>query len=113
MYYKHSLHWWYYIYLSKGILRGKLLKMNTQELSSRYTDGVYEGGNQLTKFYSKKEIQKMFGKFSKINIRIEDDFTCINHFPHRYLPLGTFLPERLKAWLVKRVGQTLWIDVVK
>jgi len=113
MYYKNSLHWWYYIYFSKGILQGKLLKMTTQELSNRYTDGVYEGGNELTKFYNKKEIKKMFGKFSSVRIKIEDDFTCIDHFPHRYLPLGKLLPARVKKALVKLVGQTLWIDVVK
>ena len=113
MYHKHSLHWWYYIYLSKGILRGKLLKMSRQELSNRYTDGVYEGGNQLTKFYSKKEIRKMFGKFSKVKIEVEDGLTCIDHFPHRFLPLGSLLPNRVKKYLVKKVGQTLWIDVIK
>ncbi len=113
MYYKHSLHFWYYIFFGKGILKGKLFKYSPQELSNRYTDGAYEEGNQLTKFYSKKEIKKMFGKFSKINVRIFDDTTCIDHFPHRYLPLGSFLPTRLKKWLTTKVGQTLWIDVQK
>jgi ubiquinone/menaquinone biosynthesis C-methylase UbiE len=114
MYYKHSLHWWYFIYLSKGILRGKLLKMTAQELSNRYTDGVYNaGGNQLTKFYSKKEIRKLFGKFSSVKIRIEDGNTTIDHFPHRYLPIGRLFPGFVKKWLISLVGKTLWIDVQK
>lgn len=114
MYYKHSLHWWYFIYLSKGILRGKLLKMNAQELSNRYTDGVYNaGGNQLTKFYSKKEIRKIFKDFSDVKIRIEDGDTTIDHFPHRYFQLGRLLPKCIKKKLINTFGKTLWIEVQK
>lgn len=113
MYHKHSLHWWYYIFFSKGILRGKLLRMNRQELSNRYTDGVYEGGNELTKFYSKKEVRKLFASFKNVRVRIFDVTTPIDHFPHRFLPLGTFIPPPIKQWLTHLVGQTIWIDVIK
>jgi len=113
MYYKHSLHWWYYIFFGKGVIRGKLLSMNVQELSNRYTDGAYEEGNQLTKFYSKKEIRELFAPFSEISIRVFDVATPINHLPHRFLPLGTLIPPPIKSWLTRKVGQTLWIDVVK
>ena len=113
MYYKHSLHWWYYIFFGKGIVGGKLLFMTSQELSNRYTDGAYEEGNQLTKFYSKKELGKMFGKFSKVSIRIFDTTTPIDHLPHRYLPLGTIIPRPIKQWLTTKVGQTVWVDVEK
>ena len=113
MYYKHSLHWWYYIYLGKGILRGKLLSMTPQELSNRYTDGAYEKGNQLTKFYSKKEIHELFKKFSDCHIEIYDTTTPVDTFPHRYLPLGSFLPKQIKQWIVCYLGQTIWVDVRK
>ena len=113
MYYKHSLHWWYYIYLGKGIVRGKLLKMSRQELSNRYTDGAYEEGNQLTKFYSKKEIREMFKKFSSVGIAIEDTTTPVDTFPHRLFPLGRLLPRTWREKIVQKVGQTLWIDVQK
>ncbi len=113
MYYKHSLHWWYYIFLGKGVMRGKLFTMTPQELSNRYTDGAYEEGNQLTKFYSKGEIRRLFSKFRSCQIHIYDATTPIDHFPHRWLPLGKLLPERLKYWLTTQIGQTLWIDVEK
>jgi len=113
MYYKHSLHWWYYIFLGKGIFRAKLFSLSLQELSNRYTDGAYEEGNQLTKFYSKKELSDMFGKFSKISIRIFDATTPIDHLPHRFLPIGTLIPRPIKQWLTTKVGQTIWIDVEK
>lgn len=113
MYYKHSLHWWYYILLGKGILRGKLLSMTPQELSNRYTDGAYEEGNQLTKFYSKKEIHDLFKNFSDCRIEIYDTTTPVDTFPHRRIPLGSFLPKRLKEWIVRYLGQTIWIDITK
>lgn len=113
MYNKNSLHWWYYIYLSKGIFRGKLLKMSIQELSNRYTDGVDCGGNQLTKFFTTNEIRKMFKKFKDVSIIIVDNFTFIDTFPHRFLPLGFFLPIKVKKWLSSKFGQTLWIEAIK
>lgn len=113
MYYKHSLHFWYYIFFGKGIVRGKLLHMSVQELTNRYTDGAYEEGNQLTKFYSKKEIRELFTSFSAVRVRVFDVATAINHLPHRFLPLGTLIPPPIKRWLTTLVGQSLWIDVVK
>jgi len=113
MYNKNSLHWWYYIYLSKGILQGKLWKLGKQGLANRYTDGVYEGGNELTKFYTTREVKEMFKDFSSVSVEVVDDFTCLNHFPHRHLPLGSLLPRKWKQWLVGKVGQTLWIEAVK
>lgn len=113
MYNKHSLHWWYFIFLSKGMLRAKLLKMTVQELANRFTDGAYEKGNQLTKFYGKNEIRRMFGKFAKCKIRIHDTTTPVDTFPHRRLPLGALLPKQLKEKLMSKLGQTFWIEVEK
>lgn len=113
MYNKHSLHWWYYIFLSKGVLRGKLLKMSVQELANRYTDGVYQGGNMLTKFYSRSEVEKIFRKFSSFKISIHDTTTPIDHLPHRCLPAGSLLPKKVKDYLTTIVGQSLWIEAQK
>lgn len=113
MYNKNSLHYWYYIVLGKGVLRGKLFTMSLQELSNRYTDGAYEEGNQLTKFYTPSEIRNMFGAFSKVHVRVFDTTTPIDHLPHRFLPLGTLIPRPIKNWLTTLVGQTLWIDAEK
>lgn len=113
MYNKHSLHWWWYIWLSKGILRGKLLKMTKQQLANRYTDGVYQGGNQLTKFYSSSQIQKMFRQFKDCRISIHDTTTAVDHWPHRFLSLGNLLPKKFKKYLATKVGQSLWIEAIK
>lgn len=113
MYNKHSLHWWWFIWLSKGILRGKLLKLSAQQLANRYTDGVYQGGNELTKFYSKKQIKTMFSQFSSCSVVIRDVTTPIDHWPHRYLPLGRLLPKKIRNYLTTIVGQSLWIEASK
>lgn len=113
MYYRHSLHWWYYIFFGKGIMRGKFFSMTMQELANRYTDGAYEKGNELTKFYSKREIHELFAPFKEVRIRVFDVTTPIDCLPHRFLPLGALLPLPLKRWLTTKVGQTLWIDAVK
>jgi ubiquinone/menaquinone biosynthesis C-methylase UbiE len=113
MYNKHSLHWWYYIYFGKGIMRLKLLSMTKQQLSNRYTDGAYEDGNQLTKFFSASELRGMFSRFSEVKIRIEDTTTPIDTFPHRFFPLGYYLPRIIKQKLSNLVGQTFWIDLKK
>jgi len=113
MYNKHSLHWWYYIYLSKGILRGKLLKMTKQDLANRYTDGVYQSGNQLTKFFSKKQIKHMFSNFDSCHISIHDTTTAIDHLPHKKLSWGKFLPKMWREKLSEKVGQSLWIECQK
>lgn len=113
MYNKHSLHWWYFIFLSKGILRGKLLSMSKQELANRYTDGVYQGGNQLTKFYSSNGVKKLFGAFKTCAVRIHDVTTPIDHFPHRWLPIGSWLPRKWREYLATKVGQSLWIEAQK
>jgi ubiquinone/menaquinone biosynthesis C-methylase UbiE len=113
MYYRHSLHFWYYILFGKGIVRGKLLRMSIQELVNRYTDGAYEEGNQLTKFYGKREVRELFAPFKEVRIRVFDVTTPIDHFPHRLLPLGALIPPPIKRLLTRLIGQTLWIDVIK
>lgn len=109
MYNKHSLHWWYYIVLSKGIMRGKLFTMSLQQLANRYTDGVYQGGNQLTKFFSRHAVRSLFKDFHDVRIQIHDTTTPIDHFPHRRLAVGRFLPLRIRRACMKLIGQSLWI----
>jgi len=113
MYNKNSLHWKYFIWFGKGILKLKLLKYSEQELSNRYTDGYIVGGNMLTKFYTSDEIREMYKKFPNIKIDIYDGDKMMDFFPHRLLPLGKLLPLSAKKWFSKKFGQTLWIEAVK
>ncbi|MFC1612616.1 class I SAM-dependent methyltransferase [Patescibacteria group bacterium] len=113
MYNKNSLHWKYFIWFGKGILRLKLLKYNEQELSNRYTDGYKVGGNMLTKFYTPDEVAKMYEKFSHKKVNVCDGDGMMDFFPHRKLPLGKLLPLQTKRNCCKKWGQTLWIEAIK
>lgn len=109
MYNKNSLHWKYFLWFGKGILKLKLLKYSPQELANRYTDGAEIGGNFLTKFYSAREIKKIFGKFSELKTDVYDNYDILDHFPHRFLPLGKCLPLFVKKWASRKWGLSLWI----
>ncbi len=109
MYNKNSFHWRYFIFFGKGILKLKFLKYSKQELANRYTDGAEIGGNFLTKFFSLREIKKLFAKFPKAKIEIYDNYDILDHFPHRFFPLGKFLPLFVKKWVSRKWGLSLWI----
>lgn len=113
MYNKNSLHWKYFIWFGKGILKLKLLKYSEQELSNRYTDGYKVGGNMLTKFYTPEETGKMYEKFSRKKVEVFDGDGMMDFFPHRKFPLGKLLPLSVKRECSKKWGQTLWVEAVK
>lgn len=113
MYNKDSLHWKYFIWFGKGIMKLKLLKYTEQELSNRYTDGFADGGNMLTKFYTPAEAKDLYGKFEKKEVSVFDSDRLMNYMPHRKVPLGKLLPLSTKRKCARKWGQTLWIDVQK
>jgi len=113
MYNRNSLFWWYYIFFSQGILRGKLLKMNLQALTNRYTDGEKVGGNPLARVYSTREIRHLFHRFKSCHIETHDTYTPIDLFPHRLLPLGKHLPKPVKSYLLNKMGWLFWITLTK
>lgn len=113
IYNKNSLHWKYFIWFGKGILKLKLLKYSKQELSNRYTDGYAVGGNMLTKFYTPKEAMEMYQQFSRKKVEVYDGDKMMDFFPHRLFPLGKFLPLGVKRWCSKKWGQTLWVEAIK
>lgn len=113
MYNKNSLHWRWFIWFGKGILRGKLLKYSAQELTNRYTDGAEIGGNMLTKFYTPFELNRLWSVFLKVKITTYDNPDILDVFPHRWLPLGRLLPKCLKQKIANRFGLSAWIEAQK
>jgi len=113
MYNKNSLHWRYFLYFGKGILKLKLFKYSAQKLANRYTDGAEIGGNILTKFYTSKQIKGLFKRFVNLAVNIYDNNDFADCFPHRFLPLGKFLPLFFKKWATRKFGLDFWITGVK
>lgn len=113
MYNRNSLHWRWFIVFGKGILRAQLLRYSLQELTNRYTDGADVGGNMLTKFYTPKQLLRIWSVFPNVTVKTYDNPDVIDVFPHRYLPLCRVLPRALKQWLANRVGLLAWIEGTK
>lgn len=113
MYNKNSLHWRWFLWFGKGILKLKLLTMSSQKLANRYTDGAERGGNALTKFYTPRELRKMWSRFSDVEIKTFDHPDVLKVFPHRFLPVGALLPLKIRQKLASRFGLSAWIEAVK
>jgi ubiquinone/menaquinone biosynthesis C-methylase UbiE len=71
LYNKNSVYYWTSIFL-KGILNGDIFKYPNAEWIGRITEGKPKYGvtkNPITRFYSKKEINRLFSKFNIISLR--------------------------------------------
>ena len=100
MYNKSSWPFWFNIIFMRGILMGKLViyRFNIDKLTSRYSDGFSVGGNMLAKFYTPREVEKMFKKagFSKINIFPFELPKEPDQWPAAKMPLFKYLPGKIK-----------------
>lgn len=106
MYHADSVHLRYCIQLGRGILRLKYLTYDNQSLINRYTDGAKVGGNQLAKFYTRKEFRNLFSAFRSVHLAIHDNHGMVDQLPHPLLPLGKLLPKSAKEALCRVVGMT-------
>lgn len=117
MYNKSSWPYWFNIVFLRGVLLLGLFRFsfNTIRLTSRYSDGVYVGGNMLTKFYTPSEVKTMFENAGFTHVRVfpwdlpeEPD-----NWPMRSLPLFKYLPRRVRAFMSKRWGYGLIVQAEK
>jgi len=113
MYHKNSVHLRLAIQLYKGILQLQYLRYDNQSLINRHTDGFLSGGNELAKFYSRREFRHLFSAFSDVTLTIHDNPGMPTKLPHPRLPLGALLPPVLKDWLCRHVGMTAIIVAKK
>ena len=106
MYHKNSVHLRLAIQLFKGILRLGYLRHDNQSLINRHTDGFLTGGNELAKFYSRKEFRELFSRFQNVQLGIYDNPGMPGKLPHPWLPLGKLLPRSLKEKICRTWGMT-------
>ena len=106
MYHRNSVHCRYAIQLHKGILKLQYLKYDDQSLINRHTDGFLVGGNELAKFYTRKQFKNLFEAFSDVKIEIHDNPGVPDQLPHPWLPLGKLLPKKIKNWICRHWGMT-------
>lgn len=113
MYHRNSVHCRYCIQLGRGILRGKYLQYDDQSLINRYTDGAKVGGNQLARFYTRKQFHELFRAYRDVVVAIHDNHGMPAQLPHPWLPLGKLLPASLKEAICRWVGMTAIITGIK
>jgi len=117
MYNKSSWPFWFNIFFLRGVLLLGLIRYrgNIDKLTSRYSDGSSIGGNMLTKFYSPRQVEKMFKNagFNKVEVAPWDIGYEPNHWPMRSFPIFKFLPKFIKKYMSKNWGYGLIIHAEK
>ena len=85
---------------------------NSTRLVSRFTDGQSQGGNILTKVYTKKQLKKMYNKAGFDNVDVSNLFIegYADRLPAIKFPIFKFLPKKIKDYLSKRLS---WGLIVK
>ena len=110
VYNKDSINYWWHIIFGWGILKGKLLEMTPRQLTAFRSDRNYQGGNPKADFLSKKELRRMFNKFSKLALYPIGSLDQIKLLPWSKLPLAKFIiPDFIAQKLVDKYGKLIYI----
>lgn len=107
-YYKHSVSFWFNIFLLRGVFLGQLFRYRGSflKLVSRNTDGDSFGGNMRTEVLSRSWFNRNLTKPEAVNLEFRGwgPPSLLNNFPSRKLPLGKLLPLSLKVAVSNRFG---------
>jgi hypothetical protein len=117
IYHKNSIVYYGHFMLLRGILMGKFLKYNPEQLANRYSDWNQKGGCAKAEHFTKREWKKMMMKsgFSQKNIML----TLASETSDIYPPgtrkvLNKIIPRQLPYALFKLCGWFLiWSKVKK
>lgn len=116
MYNKSSWPYWFNIIFLRGVLLLGLVRFwgDTVRLTSRYSDGYSLGGNMLTKFYTPKQVERMFvdAGFKNVVSKPWEIPHEPDHWPLRSMPFFKFLPAFIKRHMT-RYGYGLIIHAEK
>jgi SAM-dependent methyltransferase len=107
-YYKHSVTFWFNIFLLRGVLLGQLIRYrgNILKLVSRNTDGDSFGGNVRTDVLSRSWFRNNISKIEEVDLEFQGwgPPSLLDNFPLRKLPLGRLFPLPLKIAISNRFG---------
>ena len=106
--YNRGWYYWFGIMFLRGILLGKLIKYRFSSLAmtSRYSDGLVDGGNPHTKFYSHRGFDKLFTQagFSNVKIKVNHTNPEWAAWPIRSINLSWAVPVPIQKFLSTKVG---------
>ncbi|MFT7644516.1 MAG: ubiquinone/menaquinone biosynthesis C-methylase UbiE [Candidatus Paceibacteria bacterium] len=114
--YNRGWYYWFGIMFLRGFLLGKLItyKFSLLAMTSRYSDGLIDGGNAHTKFYSHTGFKKLFEQAGFYNPKITVNHTAgeWDAWPMRSLNLGWLVPKSVQRFLSTNFGFGLGCSIV-
>ena len=116
IYNNNSLYKYLNVYLRYGLLQLKFLKnMSKQELKNKYTDGKEIGGAPLSKYYSKKQFEKLFPKLRSINIHCYEQKNFLSFWvPKKYKSkFENFISDSLFTFIFRNFGFLMFGNFIK
>jgi len=111
VYHRSSFRYWILGGLYYGILKGRLFKMNLDEVNKSFTDGY------IARHLTKREAKKMFSRFKKIRLKVMDQGESVIPSPKINKVLNFLLPfglnSKFQIFLMRRFGWFLFIEAEK
>jgi len=111
VYHRNSFRYWILGGLYYGILKGRLFRMNLDEVNKSFTDGY------IARHLTKREAKKIFSKFKKIRLRVMDQGESVIPSPKINKVLNFLFPfglnSKFQLFLMRRFGWFLFIEAVK
>jgi ubiquinone/menaquinone biosynthesis C-methylase UbiE len=107
--YHRGWYFWFSIIFLRGILKGDLFRnnFNVLALTSKYTDGLPEGGNPHTKMFTRGGFRRLFEGAGFDDVRV-----TMNYNPNEWeygwpmvsFPLGKYIPVPVRRFLSEKAG---------
>lgn len=114
--YNKGWYYWFGIMFMRGVLLGKLIKyrFNDLAMTSRYSDGLEDGGNPHTKFYTKKGFENLFkdAGFKDVKVTINHATAEWDTWPTGKVAFGWIVPKSLQKFLSTNLNWGLGASVV-
>ena len=107
LYHRSSLYYWFVIILRFGILHGELLRHTPEQIMSRHVEYSETGALPLVRAYSRADVERLFGKFSKRSTEVRQLTRADLHLP------SFLMPNALVEWLGRRWGWNVIITARK
>lgn len=113
--YNKGWYYWFGIMFLRGVLLGKLIKyrFNDLKMTSRYSDGLEDGGNPHTKFYTPRGFEKLFknANFESVEVSVNNSTAEWKTWPMRSFSFGWIVPKGLQKFLSEKMSWGLGASI--
>lgn len=101
-----------------GVLKGQLARhrFDIESFMNSVTDVHYDEspGPPISRHYMRADLQRLFRRFSAINLQISGSWRELDNFPAGRLPLTNWLcNDAAREWLIHKVGGFWLVNLTK